>query len=107
MNVIYNDTESWGFAESALKAVLDPEIELNVIDLGLIYQFDIDKEAKKIFCRMGLTTRFCPMGDSIQQAVHEALQTQFPAYKIIVELSFDPPWNSARISPAGREFLNR
>lgn len=55
---------------------------------------------------MTLTTQFCPMGESITNAVKENLKLSFPEYEIRIELTFDPQWNHEMISAEGREFLN-
>lgn len=94
-------------ALASLQHVMDPEIGLNVVDLGLIYQVDFDEESKEIFVAMTLTTQFCPMGDSIKTGAARAMQQAFPQYKIHIELVFDPPWNASKISEEGQEFLNR
>ena len=107
MNIITNDTEQLNRAQVAMKQVIDPEIGLNVVDLGLIYQVDFDPADKTLFCSMTLTTRFCPMGEAIHTGVENALQEAFPEYTINTSLVFDPAWNPERISAAGREFLNQ
>lgn len=107
MNIITNDNEKNNQALDALKNVIDPEIGLNVADLGLIYQIDFDEAGKKVYCSMTLTTRFCPMGESISTGVTNALQQSFPAYYVDVKVIFDPPWNSQRITDKGREILNQ
>ena len=107
MNIISNDSEKNGKALDALKNVIDPEIGLNVVDLGLIYQIDFDEGGQKVYCSMTLTTRFCPMGESISMGVTNALQQTFPAYDVDVKVIFDPPWNSKRITDKGREILNQ
>ncbi len=106
MNEITNDKEKCNLALGALKFVMDPEIGLNVVDLGLIYQVDFDNDKKQIFCAHSLTTQFCPMGESINQGVANALQKTFPDYKIAANITFDPPWTQKKISEEGREFLN-
>ena len=107
MNEITNDEAKCSQALVFLQEVLDPEIGLNVVDLGLIYQLDFDEEAKAIYCSMTLTTQFCPMGASIQSGVAEALEEAFPEYTPRVNVIFNPPWNADKISPGGRAFLNR
>lgn len=107
MNVISNNPIKSTIALAALEAVVDPEIGLNVVDLGLILQIDFLEEEKRIICRMTLTTQFCPMGESITNAVGARLENTFTDYNVEVNLSFDPPWNHERISPEGKEFLNR
>lgn len=106
MNEITNDDIKCKMALDALHDVMDPEIGLNVADLGLIYQIDFDETAKKIYCTMTLTTQFCPMGESISNGVTNALEQTFPDYEAGVKVIFDPPWNAEKISPEGREFLN-
>lgn len=107
MNVITNDNEKCRLAIDALHYVMDPEIGLNVADLGLIYQIDFDETEKKICCTMTLTTQFCPMGESISSGVGNALEQTFPDYKVKVKVIFDPPWNAKMISDEGRKFLNQ
>ena len=94
-------------ALAALQHVEDPEIGLNVVDLGLIYQIDFDETDRQIYVSMTLTTRFCPMGASISSAVQQALEQAFPGEQVLVNVVFDPPWNNSRISEEGRLFLNR
>ena len=69
MATITNNTIQSTIALAALESVYDPEIGLNVVDLGLICQIDFDQSANKIFCLMTLTTQFCPMGESITVGV--------------------------------------
>jgi len=107
MNIITNDKEKLEQAIITLKDVMDPEIGLNVVDLGLIYQVDFGDDDKAIYCTMTLTTQFCPMGESIANGVSNALEQCFEDYSIDVKVIFDPPWNSQLISEEGREFLNR
>lgn len=107
MSVITNNNIKSTIALASLQNVMDPEIGLNVVDLGLIYQLDFDEENKIVYCSMTLTTQFCPMGESITDGVKNALQSVFTGDTIMVELTFDPPWNHELISPEGKEFLNR
>ena len=105
-NVITNNNLQCGVALAALQNISDPEIGLNIVDLGLIYQIDFDETSQNIFCRMTLTTQFCPMGESITHAAEEILKDCFPDYKIIITLTFDPHWTQERISVEGKQFLN-
>lgn len=107
MNVITNNNLKCTIALAVLQGVEDPEIGLNVVDLGLIYQVDFDEAAMKIFTRMTLTTQFCPMGESIVGAVSRAIHTTFKAYHVQVDLTFNPPWTSDMITKEGQEFLNQ
>lgn len=107
MNVISNNNIMCTVALANLQNVMDPEIGLNIVDLGLVYQIDFDDKEKKIYCTMTLTTQFCPMGESITNAAAESLKSGFPGYAIVIQITFDPPWNHEMISEEGREFLNR
>lgn len=106
MNVETNNKIKSTIALAALQHVMDPEIGLNIVDLGLIYQIDFDETESKIFCKMTLTTQFCPMGESITDAAEETLKSVFPEYQIAIELTFEPQWNHQMISEEGRKFLN-
>ena len=107
MNVITNKNIKCTIALAALESVMDPEIGLNVVDLGLIYQIDFDEAEKKIYVTMTLTTQFCPMGESITGAVKRVLESTFTCEEVFIELSFDTPWNHERISEHGQHFLNK
>lgn len=107
MNVITNNNIQCTIALAALQQVTDPEIGLNIVDLGLIYQLDFDEAGRKIYAQMTLTTQFCPMGESIMDGVANALQAAFPGDKVDVALTFDPRWNAERISEEGKIFLNK
>lgn len=107
MNVITNNPVKCNIALASLLQVTDPEIGLNVVDLGLIYQLDFDEPVRRIYAEMTLTTQFCPMGESIVDGVTNALQTTFSEDQVQVALTFDPPWTSERISEEGRLFLDQ
>ena len=106
MNIVTNNNIKCTIALASLQNVMDPEIGLNVVDLGLIYQLDFDEAGREIYCGMTLTTQFCPMGESITNAVNEVLKTSFPGYNIEIKLTFDPSWSHEMISEEGRKFLN-
>jgi len=107
MDVITNNTIKSTIALAALENVYDPEIGLNVVDLGLIYRIDFDEETKNIHCTMTLTTEFCPMGESITEDIKNTISNQFADYSVEVSLTFDPPWSYDMISEEGRSFLGR
>ncbi len=106
-SVITNNHQQWFKASRALKQVIDPEIGLNIVDLGLIYQADFDENEKEMFVSMTLTTQYCPMGESIRSGAINALREAFPDYTLHFELVFDPPWSSERISEEGQKYLNQ
>ncbi len=94
-------------ALQSMKTVIDPEIGLNVVDLGLIYQVDFDESIQKIFIAMTLTSRFCPMGASIIDNIIHALKQTFEGWEVLVDLVYEPRWTSEMISKEGKEFLDK
>jgi len=107
MEVITNNNIRCTVALAALYDVYDPELGLNVVDLGLIYQIDFDDAGKKIEASMTLTTQFCPMGENLTTQVEQALKNIFSDYHVHVHLTFNPAWHADRISAEGQAFLNR
>lgn len=104
MNEKTNNSILCALALSALYEILDPELGVNVVDLGLIRGIDFNE--KEINCIMTLTTAFCPMGDAITQGIKNALERAFPGHILTLNLTFDPPWNQEHISEEGRILLN-
>jgi metal-sulfur cluster biosynthetic enzyme len=106
MNVPTNNDLQCTIALAALEHVIDPEIGLNVVDLGLICAINFDDPGSKITVLMTLTTPYCPAASSITGGVHRALETTFSGRAIEVELTFDPPWSYDRISEDGKKYLS-
>ena len=88
-----------------LSLVRDPELELNIVDLGLIYDIKIDKETRQITITMTLSTPACPAGDYIRGGVELMAKEAFNGYHINIDLTFTPEWSGDMISAAGREEL--
>lgn len=106
MEVLSNNNLYCSAALAGLYNVFDPEIGLNVVDLGLIYRIDFKDDDQTILVTMTLTTQFCPMGESITADVLQSVSNAFKDYKVSVNLVFDPAWSPERISPEGQEFLD-
>lgn len=106
MNIKTNNSEKNDMAMTALYEVMDPEIDLNIVDLGLVYETDFKEDSKEIIVIMTLTTRFCPMGESIVESATQAMQQIFPTNDIKIMLTFQPPWDQSMISEAGNLFLS-
>jgi len=107
MEVLSNNNLYCTAALAGLYDVFDPEIGLNVVDLGLIYRIDFNEEDKTLVVTMTLTTQFCPMGESITTDVQQSVSNAFNDYQISINLVFEPAWSHDRISPEGQEFLER
>lgn len=83
----------------ALKTVYDPEIPVNIYDLGLIYEISIsDNFDVKIL--MTLTSPNCPMAENLPEQVKEAVQKTEGVGNVVVEITFDPPWSKEMMSPS-------
>jgi probable FeS assembly SUF system protein SufT len=88
-----------------LKKVRDPEIPVNIVDLGLIYSsnvFSLEGGGKKIEIRMSLTAPGCSMSDVIKGEVKSRLEKLPEVREVAVEVVFDPPWNPGMMSEAAK-----
>jgi len=81
----------------ALKTVYDPEIPVNIYDLGLIYELEVDNY-NNVDIQMTLTAPNCPVADDLLRDVKSAVQTVDGVQKVVVQLVFDPPWSQEMLS---------
>ena len=88
----------------ALKEVYDPEIPVNVVDLGLIYGVEVDEQSN-VHVDMTLTAAGCGMGPFIAQQAEWASADLDGVRDVNVEITFDPPWSPDRITEDGRKLL--
>lgn len=89
--------------KNALKEVLDPELFLSIIDLGLVYDIAI-KDSTAIIT-MTLTTIGCPLFDTIQNDIKEKVLALPDITDVQVELTFDPPWEYSKMSESAKAEL--
>lgn len=89
---------------SALKKCMDPEIPVNVVDLGLIYGVKV-QEGKDVDIRMTMTTRGCPLHDTLVSDVKRHVGKIPGIGNIGVEIVWEPPWTLEKMDPAVREQL--
>jgi metal-sulfur cluster biosynthetic enzyme len=94
-----SEEEVW----EALKVVTDPEIGIDVVNLGLVYGVDIEDSKVKI--RMTLTSMGCPATGLIEFQAQEAVKTVDGVDDAVVEWTFDPPWSPDRMTEEGRDML--
>ena len=88
----------------ALRTVYDPEIPVNIYDLGLVY--DMKFEGKKVKIRLGLTAPGCPIAGQIAVMAEEAIRQNVPEIEDVeVELDLETPWDPRRVTPEGRKLL--
>jgi metal-sulfur cluster biosynthetic enzyme len=85
----------------ALRYVVDPEVGLNVVDLGLVYGIEVSPA--RIGVRMTMTTPACPVADTIVESVRTAVRAVAPKIADIeIELVWDPPWSPDMMSEIAR-----
>ncbi|MCW4459478.1 metal-sulfur cluster assembly factor [Microbacterium sp. MPKO10] len=89
--------------EEALKDVMDPELGVNIVDLGLIYDLGWDDETDSLIIHMTLTSAGCPLTDVIEQQVAESLSDVVDAFRI--NWVWMPPWGPERITDDGRDMM--
>ena len=85
----------------ALKEVYDPEIPVNIYDLGLIYELTISK-SREVSILMTFTAPNCPMADQVMQELQEGVQSVPGVTKCSIELTFEPQWDRSMLSEEAR-----
>ena len=90
-------------AVEALKNVSDPELGVNIVDLGLIYDLAYDEENDALVISMTITSAGCPLTDVIENDIAESLDGLVAAFRI--NWVWMPPWTPARITDDGREMM--
>ncbi len=80
-----------------LKEVLDPEIQIDVVNLGMIYGVTVADEGKKVTVRMTLTTMGCPAMEELQGDIVRRIEA-LGVDDVEIDLTFDPPWNKDMMS---------
>ena len=90
---------------AAFKSVYDPEIPVDIYELGLIYKVDIDDD-RKVDIDMTLTAPGCPVAGDMPGWIENAARTVEGITDVEVRLTFDPPWDPSRMSDEARLALN-
>ncbi len=81
----------------ALRQVYDPEISVNVYDLGLIYEIKVNEE-QEVYIQMTLTAPNCPLADYIVEQVRQAVEDVPGVMSVEIDLVFEPAWDKSRMS---------
>ena len=89
--------------KEALSQVVDPEIGLDIVNLGFIYEVDINEG--KVEVNMTLTTRGCPMHQFLGKQAEEAVKSIDGVEDVAISIVFDPPWNPKMMSQAAKDKL--
>lgn len=90
---------------AVIKQCYDPEIPVNVYDLGLIYNIQIDEPNESVQVTMSLTTQGCPSAQQIPAQIEEMVRSQLNVKEVKVAVVWDPPWTPERITPEGKKKL--
>jgi FeS assembly SUF system protein len=85
-----------------LRTVFDPEIPVNIYDLGLVYGLDVDEGEGRVAIRMTLTAPGCPIAQTFPTIVEDAVRSVEGVSDATVELVWDPPWSKERMSEAAK-----
>ncbi len=89
----------------ALKTVHDPEIPVDIYELGLIYELKVQDEGK-VYIRMTLTSPMCPVAESLPMEVQQKVLEVPGVRDVDLEVVFDPPWSKERMSEEARLVLD-
>ncbi len=89
--------------EEALKDVMDPELGVNIVDLGLVYDLAWDEENKALIISMTLTSAGCPLTDVIEEQIAEVLDGVVERFRI--NWVWMPPWGPDKITDDGRDMM--
>ncbi len=87
-----------------LKTVFDPEIGINVVDLGLIYRIEPSEDGKNVRVIFTLTTPACPVGPMLQAQIHEAAAATEGVEDVETEIVFSPPWDPREMASDEAKF---
>lgn len=87
---------------ATLRTIYDPEIPVNIYDLGLIYQLQVTPASGEVHIRMTLTAPACPVAQTFPDTVAEAVHQLAAVEAVTVELVWEPPWSKKMMSEAAR-----
>ena len=88
-----------------IKKIYDPEIPVNIYELGLIYDIEVDKE-NNVKVNMTLTTPNCPVAESLPKEVKDSIMEIKEVNKVDLDLVWDPPWDKSMMSESAKLELN-
>ena len=90
---------------STIQKIYDPEIPVNIYDLGLIYKIEVNNESK-VLVEMTLTSPNCPVAESLPNSVKENILKIAGVKDVDLKLVWDPPWSKEKMSEAAKLELN-
>jgi len=90
-----------------LKCVIDPELMVNIVDLGLVYGVWLNTSENVIDIDLTLTSPGCPMGDMIMEDITKLLETNYSECKVEIQLVWEPSWSMEQLTEKGKTALGR
>lgn len=103
MTTVALSDEKFDVIQEGLKNVIDPELGVNIVDLGLIYDLSWDDEEDALIISMTLTSAGCPLTDVIEEEMANALDGVVERFRI--NWVWMPPWGQERITEDGRDMM--
>jgi FeS assembly SUF system protein len=100
------DHALWPLVEAALRDVYDPEIPVNIYELGLIYKIDINAEDNNVFIEMTLTSPGCPVAGEMPGMIRDSVKSVDGIGEVTVEIVWDPPWDPSKMAETAKLQLN-
>lgn len=89
----------------SIKSVIDPELNINIVDLGLVYDIAMDQKTGSVEITMTLTTPGCPLSMVFEEWVPEAVKKVEGVKDVRINLVWEPPWNPDKMSDEAKENL--
>lgn len=103
---VSKDHPLWPKVQAALREVYDPEIPVNIYELGLIYKVDIAPDTNNIYVEMSLTSPACPVAGEMPGMVENAVKPIEGVGEVKVEIVWDPAWDPSRMAETAKLQLN-
>jgi FeS assembly SUF system protein len=100
------DHPLWLNVQTALREVYDPEIPVNIYELGLIYKVDIQPDTNDIYVEMTLTSPGCPVAGEMPGMIENAIKTVAGVGVVTVEIVWDPSWDPSKMAETAKLQLN-
>jgi len=96
----------WPLVRAAIRDVYDPEIPVNIYELGLIYKVDIEDGSNNVYVEMTLTSPGCPVAGEMPGMIEQAVKSVNDVGDVTVDIVWDPPWDPSKMAETAKLQLN-
>lgn len=100
------DHPLWPAVRAAIRGVYDPEIPVNIYELGLLYKIDLQPGTNDVYVEMTLTSPACPVAGEMPGMIETAVRTVEGIGAVTVEIVWDPPWDPSKMAETAKLQLN-